>query len=387
MRVRLLIVLALAVVPALAVAGGERGPSAVVFGPQRLPLVFSHAQHVGGLGLACAACHPTAATSRSVVDLLTPTEAACRSCHAIARPPAVTPAPTATATGACAACHPGFAPTAAVARVVIPPASLKFSHAAHASAGCLTCHAGAATAALATAAHLPTMAQCLACHDDRTAARACTTCHLATAGGRVRTALPDGALAPTGGVTGADHGGDFGRDHGAIARSAPAACAACHQERECSDCHQGSLRTMAFHPDGFLALHAVDARRDATACGTCHKTQSFCVACHERAGVAPRAETGFAARPDLRFHPDGWASLDRTGPNRHAGPARANLAECTSCHREDTCLRCHSAEAGTPRISPHGPGWRGSARCQALAARNGRLCLRCHISLTPVGCE
>jgi len=30
-------------------------------------------------------------------------------------------------------------------------------------------------------------------------------------------------------------------------------------------------------------------------------------------------------------------------------------------------------------VSPHGPGWRGSARCQALARKNPRLCLRCHL--------
>ncbi|MBK9032750.1 MAG: hypothetical protein IPL61_16025 [Myxococcales bacterium] len=385
MRRALLFLALVALVPTLALAGGDRGPSPVVFGSQRLPLVFSHAQHVGPLAIACVDCHALATTSRSSVDLLTPSEAPCRRCHAIVRGGA--PAATATATGACGACHPGWTPGVAVARVWIPPPSLKFSHVAHAATTCLTCHPQAATAALATVTALPTMDSCLGCHAAAAAARACTTCHLASAGGRVRTELPDGALTPRGGATGPDHGGDFARDHAAIARSAPQACATCHQERDCTDCHQGAIRAMDFHPSGYLALHAVDVRRGSD-CGTCHKTQSFCVACHERAGVAIRGETDFASGvADRRFHPDGWASIDRAGPNRHAGPARAALAECTSCHREDTCLRCHSAEAASPRISPHGPAWRGSARCRALAARNGRMCLRCHISLTPVGCE
>jgi hypothetical protein len=385
MRAAVIFVVALAVAPAPAVAGGDRGPSPAVFPAQRLPLTFSHARHTGPLAIACADCHDRALASRSAVDLLTPTEAPCRRCHAIARGPV---AATATATGACAACHPGWTPGAAVARITIPPPSLKFSHAAHAAAGCLSCHPGAAVVELATAAALPTMDACVGCHAAALTRRACTTCHLASASGRVRTALPDGALAPRGGVTGADRGGDFARDHGAIARSAPAACATCHQERDCADCHAGAIRPMDFHPGGYLAVHAVDLRRAASDCGTCHDTQRFCIACHERSGVAMRGESDFrAGEPGRNFHPGGWASLDRAGPDRHAAAARANLTECSACHREDTCLRCHSAEAGGPRISPHGPGWRGSARCRALAAGNGRMCLRCHIAPTPVGCD
>lgn len=374
----------LALLAPLARAGGDRGPSPVVFGPQRLPLAFSHAQHVGALAMPCTDCHDRARTSRSAVDLLTPTEAPCRRCHAIDRGPPID-APR-TATGACVACHPGWQPGVPVARVVIPPPSLKFSHAAHATTACTTCHASAATAGLATRAELPTMELCLGCHDGSTAARTCTTCHLATAGGRVRTPLADGALTPRGGVTGADHAGDFKRDHASIARSNPAACAQCHEERECADCHQGVLRPMDIHPADYLTLHAVDARRNVPDCSACHRSQTFCIGCHERAGLSDRA------RPDTRdpapaFHPAGWASRDRAAPNLHAGPARANLRECTSCHREQTCLACHTAEPSSPRISPHGPAWRNSSRCRALASRNPRLCLRCHISLTPVPCD
>ena len=181
-----LVAIALALVPAWALAGGDRGPSPAVFPAQRLPLTFSHAQHTGPLAIACVTCHDRAVTSTSAVDLLTPTEQPCRRCHAIARGP-TPPAGTATATGACAACHPGWTPGAAVARVTIPPPSLTFSHAAHAATGCETCHAGAATAELATVAALPTMDTCAGCHAAALTQRACTTCHLATAGGRVRT--------------------------------------------------------------------------------------------------------------------------------------------------------------------------------------------------------
>ena len=145
---------------------------------------------------------------------------------------------------------------------------------------------------------------------------------------------------------------------------------------------------MEFHAADYLAIHPIEARRNVPDCATCHKTQSFCVGCHERAGVADRGQTDYRSDVASRlFHPEGWASIDRAAPNRHAGPARANLRECTSCHREDTCLRCHSAESTSPRISPHGPGWRTSTRCRALASKNGRLCLRCHIELDAVSCD
>lgn len=383
-----LLVLAIGV-PAAALAGGDRGPSPVVFAEQRLPLIFSHAQHAGALAIACTDCHDRATSSRSAVDLLTPSEAPCRRCHAISRGSAagdVSSSPT--ATGDCAACHAGYQPGVAVARVMVPPPSLKFSHAAHATTACITCHATAATATLATTRDLPTMDLCLGCHDGVAAARTCTTCHLATAGGRVRTLLPDGALAPRGGVTGADHGGDFARDHASIARSNPAACASCHEEKDCTDCHDGVVKPMDFHPADYLALHPVEARRNVPDCSACHKPQTFCVGCHERAGIADRGQTDYRSdTASRRFHPEGWASADPAAPNRHAGPARANLRECTSCHREETCLRCHSAEPATPRISPHGPGWRNSSRCRALAAKNGRMCLRCHIELTAVRCD
>lgn len=386
---RLLLLAVLLALPIAAFAAGDRGPSPVVFGPQRLPLTFSHAQHAGGLAIPCVDCHDRAPTSRSAVDLLTPSEAPCRRCHAIDRgPPPGPDAPARTATGACAACHPGFTPGVAVARVVIPPPSLKFSHAAHAESACVDCHAPALTATLATTAALPTMDQCLSCHDGTRAARTCTTCHLAGAGGRVRLDLPDGRLTPVGGVTGAAHDAAFARDHAAIARSNPAACASCHEERECLECHNGVTRPMDFHPADYLALHPVEARRNVPDCGTCHRTQSFCVGCHERAGVAERGQSDYRADPDnRRFHPADWASADPAAPNHHARAARTNLRECTSCHREDTCLRCHSAEATAARVSPHGPGWRGSSRCRALAAKNGRMCLRCHVQLEPVGCD
>lgn len=368
------------------------GVSRVVYPAQRLPLRFSHALHVGRLATPCTTCHDRATTSRSAVDLLTPTEAACRTCHAIDRQ---RPAGNGTdAATACVACHPGYTPGAAVARVAIPTAQLKFSHAAHATAACTSCHGDLAKdgVGLATREHLPRMETCMTCHDGVTANEACTTCHLATAGGRVRTALPDGALVPSGGVSGEPHDLDFRDRHARVARAEPRTCAACHEERFCADCHLGTMKPMAFHAGDYVALHAVDARRGVPDCAACHKAQTFCVGCHERAGVGVRGESGFDRTGTRgRFHPPGWAATGMRGPDHHATQAQRNLKACASCHREDFCLECHSAQgAGMGMglgVSPHGPAWRGSARCKALARKNGRMCLRCHIETASVTCD
>lgn len=352
--------------------------SRVIYPEQRMPLTFSHAVHLGKLGIACVVCHAGATTSRSAVDLLTPGEEACRGCHRIDRARADgvgTGPPT-----ACVACHPGYTPGASVARISIPTPNLKFSHAAHAITDCDLCHDGMSKlGTVATRAQLPSMDTCLTCHDGTKASTACTTCHLATQGGRVRTELPDGALVPIGGSTGAVHDLDFRTNHDQVARSDARSCAACHEKRFCADCHAGSIKPMDFHPGDYVTLHAVDARRGVPDCSACHKSQRFCVGCHERSGVSVRTDGGFDNAGVLgRFHPINF---------NHGPVAQKNIKTCAGCHREDFCVECHSAEPARMGVSPHGPAWRGSSRCRALASKNPRLCLRCHIEPDRKTCD
>jgi nitrate reductase cytochrome c-type subunit len=68
----------------------------------------------------------------------------------------------------------------------------------------------------------------------------------------------------------------------------------------------------------------------------------------------------------------------------HKWEAERNIKQCAACHRQDTCLQCHATNAapaggaGKMWVNPHPPDWRGSPRCQALADRNPRVCIRCH---------
>jgi len=367
--------------------GNPKDPdwSPIVYPLQRLPLIFSHAKHLGR-GTACAACHPGGTTSQSAVDNLIPGEAACRACHPIDRAEpdrVVAGSPPAR----CAACHVGFVAGQPVERVYLTPPPLKFAHAQHVKSTCQSCHGDMTKVELATALQLPTMSSCLHCHADGAAQEHCADCHLAKLGGLIQTTFEHGELVPKQDGLGDAHGQGFATHHKQEARQAGATCNACHDQSECVGCHQGVTKPMEFHPGNYLLSHAMDARRGKPDCSACHRYESFCVSCHEREGLGTRGETAFDPNnPNLRFHPTGWSSPG-PGPNLHAKEAKKNLTSCTSCHREEDCITCHSAQPGGVKANPHPAGWRGSARCRAQDRGNRRMCLRCHIAQNELGCD
>ncbi|HEX5058507.1 MAG TPA: cytochrome c3 family protein [Kofleriaceae bacterium] len=382
--IRVLVVFAIVCAAAGGFADRDDAPfSPVVYPPQRLPLIFSHAKHAAR-GTTCVQCHPAAPTSRSTLDNLIPTEAVCRGCHAIDRND---PQKAATPVAACTGCHPGFTPGQPVERIYVMPSPLKFDHSAHAKSSCESCHGDLRNIDLATTRQLPTMASCLSCHKDGSDDRRCTTCHFAQVGGLMETKFSHGELAPQHTGLGDDHGPQFAADHKQQARRADATCNACHDRSECVECHQGVVKPADFHQANYIALHSIEAKRGRPDCSACHRAQTFCVGCHERSGIGTRGETDFNSRDPLQqFHPPGWASQG-AGPNLHAPVARRSINTCASCHREDDCLTCHSADATGLRISPHPAGWRGSSRCRMLDRGNRRMCLRCHITQDELGCD
>lgn len=375
--------------------GAARPPvSPVIFPAQRIPLRFSHVLHLTlPQAPGCADCHAAALRSMSSLDNLIPTEEACRACHAIDRSQPEKAVTAGQPPARCDACHAGYRPGARlVDRVSIPAPNLKFPHRVHVAQGmaCSGCHGDLAAegVALATRAQLPTMASCLSCHDGARAASACTTCHLADAGGHVRTAYPEGKLVPSGGLRGDAHDPGFRTAHAAAAENDPSYCASCHQKPFCVDCHAGEVKPMDFHAGNYVARHALDARRNVPDCSTCHRLQTFCTGCHARAGVSAdgRGSELTPGDPARRFHPPGWADEGGIGPGHHGFEARRNITACVSCHREQFCVGCHTAEPGRIGVSPHPPGWAASRRCRALLARNPRVCLRCHITPDELRC-
>lgn len=385
----------------------DAAPSTVVYPVRPGSSAFSHAQHARR-NIGCERCHDTAARSLISKDNLLPSEQTCRGCHAQkTKAPAASggepnaksdapPLPSGSGSGSSNGLNAG--PVVYVPDLVLPTPALKFNHKLHVTRGmaCALCHAGLEDAAAVTTTPLPKMALCLGCHDGRQATARCGACHPTLADGRLRTTFSSGVLVPSGSLRGADaHTSTFRTQHQVAGRDEKY-CATCHKQSECTECHgAGVVRPVDFHPVDYASLHAVDARRNVPNCSSCHRNQTFCLGCHQRLGVAPDPEGGQAGRQPhnpfgtgtgvKRFHPPGWVRdesgvvLTAPSPASHSLQARRNLRTCVSCHREESCLACHSADpTRSMGVNPHAPGFSGSSACRAMASRNARACLKCH---------
>lgn len=409
--------------PALADGGGalpnDEGPSPVVFPEQTMPLRFDHQKHVKQLGMSCTTCHATAKTSQKAAESLLPPATRCDGCHGTNhRDLSAVTTDEPRALGQCNYCHVGYDAKKpnVVARVLLPKPNLRFNHQKHVTGQrmtCARCHGKVEELDLATRDQLPRMKECVTCHvlgsgdgnggqpapasptpkpahggSRAKASGACTTCHLSEPNGMLTTAFKSGKLLPPPWLHDAGHGADFIERHKLIAGDDSRFCANCHQERFCVGCHDGNVRPRRIHPNDFLSQHPMAARQDNPRCTSCHQQQSFCLTCHQRAGVAMSGPVGnFAGRG--RFHPPKsvWTDGPRS-PSHHAWEAERNLNACVSCHQERDCALCHATRGVGGRgpnigvgagqgINPHPAGFSG--RCQQALRQNARPCLTCHL--------
>lgn len=345
--------------------------SSVIYPPvERRTLRFSHARH---RDQGCVDCHRSVKGSVSAADRNLPTEEACRRCHAQTRGEGKP-----RDRKRCATCHVGYTGEGSPARMIYPPANLRFGHRLHLErgTGCASCHRHEGRGR-----SLPTMASCLACHRSSGVSDRCVVCHLAEKDGRLRTRFPSGQLRPRGSLKGDAHTQDFERRHGQLARGNRRYCESCHrpQGQSCLRCHAGSLRPMRIHSGDYVTRHAMDARRNEPRCESCHRSQTFCLGCHQRLGVGQETPGGgFRPSTGARFHPPAFVAMT-VGAGHHSYSARRNIRSCSSCHRERTCIRCHGTRGlGRGGFSPHPAGFGASARCRSISARNQRVCLKCH---------
>jgi hypothetical protein len=371
---------------AWAATGRER--SLAVYPAQHIPLRFDHKQHLAA-GAECVTCHDAARASGSVKDRLLPGHEECESCHDIesARKGEKTdPA------ASCHTCHPGFDPTVrmAPAKVDVPTANLRFNHKVHVDkkVECATCHGAMTDVQLASRQQLPKMATCFECHDGTVASKACATCHpTQPASGRLQLTFPSGVLRPMqGNPLGLDHGPRYEFTHGNRASVDRQTCMSCHAESDCQSCHDALQKPLSVHPNDYLTLHPVQARQDTARCSSCHRMQSFCAACHERTGVGMDADRSLRPR-NVKVHPDYNTWVEVPGPQHHGIVASRDLQQCASCHREESCMSCHSARSERRQVNPHPDGF--GAMCKRAASANDRACLKCHTetSLAEKGCR
>jgi hypothetical protein len=394
-------------------AANDDGPSPVIFPEQALPLRFDHQKHVKQLGMSCTTCHGAAKTSQNSAESLLPPATRCDGCHGTNhRNLSAVTSDEPRALGQCNFCHVGYDKKKpnVVARVLLPKPNLRFNHQKHVTGqriACGRCHGKVEELKLATRDQLPRMQECVTCHvlgsaggqsapaslgakaaPRARASGACTTCHLSEPNGMLTTAFKSGKLLPPPWLHDAGHGSDFIERHKLIAGDDSRFCANCHQERFCVGCHDGNVRPRRIHPNDFLSQHPVAARQDNPRCTSCHQQQSFCLTCHQRAGVAMSGPIGnFAGRG--RFHPPKsvWTEGPRSA-SHHAWEAERNLNACVSCHQERDCAMCHATRgvggrgpnigpAGGQGVNPHPAGFGG--RCQQALRQNARPCLTCHL--------
>ncbi|WNG16739.1 cytochrome c3 family protein [Cystobacter fuscus] len=374
------------VVAGLAWAATANERSLAIYPAQRIPVRFDHKQHLEA-GAECTSCHDSARTSASVKDRNLPGHEECETCHDLdaAKKGAKTDPPS-----ACNVCHPGFDATVHLAppKLDAPPANLNFNHQLHVQkkVDCATCHGAMTDVQLATRQQLPKMATCLKCHDGHQAPKECGACHLKQPSGRLQLTFPSGILRPMqGDPLGLDHGPRYEFNHGNRASMDRGTCLSCHTESYCQTCHDALQKPLSVHPNDFITLHPVQARQDSTRCSSCHRAQSFCAACHERSGVGQNSDRSLRAR-NVKVHPDYNAWVEVPGPQHHGVAASRDMQSCVSCHREESCLTCHSGMTGR-QINPHPDGF--SAACKRVAASNDRACLKCHTesNLAQKGCR
>ncbi len=372
-------------------------PSTVIYPPEKNGLLFSHFIHVIKAQADCEECHETMDSSHLATDRNLPGHKECEDCHNIKKAAAglkTDPAST------CDVCHPGVHQQGeSVPADVYPAVNLIFPHDVHIAhdIDCSACHKSISHETLGSRRHLMTMTECLGCHDGKKAPNGCATCHRTQPDGLLETSFASGRLLPDGQLSDDDHGRDFLHRHAHLAQSDLEQCSVCHRPQECVACHASSSPALRVHPPDWLASHGLSARTNALDCRSCHREQSFCVACHQQRGVAEDSPLRSPTMPLGRtsFHPPGWSSLTRSGPNHHSFYAQENIEACASCHQESDCLKCHAADGVVAQIDPHPLGWKQSgAACRAYHL-TPMACAKCHgggsnlgsVATLLVGCQ
>ena len=382
---------------------GDGGPSPVIFPAQQITIRFNHRKHVKELGFPCATCHEKAKTSKSSKDSLLPAATRCDACHGSDhRDFADVKTDGDALMSQCGFCHVGYRAKDGnrVARMRMPKPNLRMNHAAHAAKniGCPQCHGAVDNLELATRDQLPRMRGCFACHQMPGPARGkargeCANCHLTDSGDTLKVRFSSGILQPPRWLHDSGHGPDWIERHKRVAANDSRFCASCHQERFCADCHDGRVRPRSVHPNDWISMHPTAARQNNPRCTSCHREQTFCVGCHQRAGVTQSGPYGnYAGRG--RFHPPKsvWSDPPRSSEH-HAWEAERNLNACVSCHTEHDCATCHATPDRGGRGWKSGEGFGGQGtnphprnfkdRCASALRKNARPCLVCHDPADP----
>jgi hypothetical protein len=319
---------------------------------------FAHSTHARA-GVQCLSCHEEIYDAKNLEARYLPPESKCLECHKEKK-----------TANDCAFCHRDPGHPATYANI---ERTLRLSHADHidrVKEDCARCHLKL-TEFVRDQSTVPPMTTCTSCHEHavESAAGQCTGCHVD---------LKKFALRP---VSLFSHQGDFVREHGASARAAGQACAQCHDQTFCADCHAKTVARPIevkepenvvadfIHRFDYVSRHAVEARADESLCQRCHG-ESFCEACHTAQNLTTQAGSPRSPHPPDFSFPG--------SPNSHGALARRDISSCASCHDQgakSNCVKCH--QEGGVGGDPHPNGW-ASHHPRDEINRNP-MCLSCHL--------
>jgi len=104
----------------------------------------------------------------------------------------------------------------------------------------------------------------------------------------------------------------------------------------CTECHSDSLGSMNHQAVDFYKKHRFYAGNSRQACATCHQ-ESFCSDCHTRKDEI---------KPSDKFADSPERSLPHRGDylSQHKIDGRINPASCVKCHgrqNNERCVSCH----------------------------------------------
>jgi len=337
---------------------------------------FSHELHAKEMELACSQCHSDIPETTEVRERHIPTFQVCLQCHDDGHVGEVD----------CTPCHATpaklkeAAATQSIPRLTPRDIRLNFSHKNHVGrvdGDCTVCHEQMLTSTRPGDGKTPKMETCMQCHQEQYDQLQCRQCHAD---------LSDPRFQPK--LARFRHQGDWLHNHKLQAQQDNGtACAQCHMERFCSDCHSGvdnqvkaSVKWPAdvgrefVHRGDYVTRHPEDVRRDPQPCLSCHRVNT-CTDCHERSGVR------FIAGGNNPFgseHPFG-AEIGTSGHGIGSHPEnrsiiRRNIVACAACHdsKAPVCTTCH-ASVGGAGINPHPPGFRSN-----FNKNRQPVCRTCH---------
>lgn len=296
---------------------------------EKYQLHFSHYLHVEDMGMECADCHG------ELGDFQVISHANCIDCHDEPEAGQITPE-------TCGMCHVQdklytlkLVDTNATKKAVAPSV---FVHTEAFEDRCVECHGALMDEEVELVPRLQRKEILAIRETAHQSAQDCQACHV----GLARNVEPS------------SHDAAWQRRHGQLGMQSDAACAVCHTQDSCMECHS-VMQPMSHNNTFRTRTHGIMAATDRQTCQVCHVEDS-CTSCHT------------STRP--RSHNARWAASG-TRPTH-----------CISCHNTSTpgdgCVTCHE---GGNDITLHAQYWGGASFDHSKLS--GESCYICHWTSTP----